>query len=261
MEDAFLELYQQFKLLQVVCIQQTKLLQRLLSKDPPTTEKPISKPIQCTDAGDPTCSESPFFRLTGMGTSTKTSKTRCEEVSKPLEKVDNSSHFFSFEFDVQFPPNANSDQYSFLANQLEKELASGISKSDVSLEKFENNSKFEFLFLNNDTPTIPKHDFLPANTDYSLSNIYEELYFLQPFENSAKNSLEPQIKNSSDIRGPAQSSWSPGCLSDECQLFLHEDNNSDVALSSQICEFCQAVFPAGAATKSEYLQHITGHIE
>ncbi|XP_073469802.1 TRAF family member-associated NF-kappa-B activator-like isoform X1 [Aquarana catesbeiana] len=271
MERAFFELYQQFKVLQAVCSRQAELLQRLLSKDAHTAEKPMSKPIQCSDAADPICSKSPFLRQTGMeALSIETAKTITEELYQPLESEDKST--FSFDCDVQFP--TNKDQYPFLASQGDKSgLATYMSNIDVSLDETEINGNFA-LFIKTYAPTFPKVpgageksipamseiNFLPMDSNPIL-NIDEEMCFLQSKELSKGVILEPQINNFSEIKGPAQSSWHPDCLSEECHLNHHDDNISDVGLSSQICEFCQAVFPAGAATEVEYLQHITGHVE
>ncbi|KAJ8358541.1 hypothetical protein SKAU_G00150660 [Synaphobranchus kaupii] len=35
---------------------------------------------------------------------------------------------------------------------------------------------------------------------------------------------------------------------------------SEVALHSQVCEFCQAVFPGNTTTRGEFLRHLTAHI-
>ncbi|KAM4046378.1 uncharacterized protein ACNLHF_009980 [Anomaloglossus baeobatrachus] len=155
MEDAFLELYQEFKNLQIICLKQAELLQKLLSKKGHTNEIPVSKPIQCTDTGSDARSESPFFRL-------EVKEDQCAEASK-------------------------------------------------------NNA---------DSVLVP---------------------------------LDP--KDPSSLPLALDSSWSPGRLSEDCPFAQRVDVNSDVGLSSQICEFCHAVFPAGAATEGEFLGHLAGHME
>ncbi|XP_068121225.1 TRAF family member-associated NF-kappa-B activator-like [Hyperolius riggenbachi] len=274
MEDAFLALYKEFKELQALCSRQAELLQKLLSKQSNTAEMPISKPIQCTDPGDPTSSESPFFRLIGPNSpSAETAKISTEGQCQHLDTEEKPS--FSFDSDVRFPPSK--EQLTFLTSQDDnEELATGMSNTEISLNETELNGNFA-LFIKKYTPRFPRAcdvedkmipmlpdiDILTMDPDhaFSLSNIYEELHFLQSKDLSEGDFIEPKKNNSNDVRGPTKSSWSPSCLSGECHRDHNEDTFSDDGLSSQICEFCQAVFPAGAATKGEYLQHLTGHVE
>ncbi|KAM8977825.1 TRAF family member-associated NF-kappa-B activator-like [Pelodytes ibericus] len=272
MEDAFLLLYQEFQVLQSVCRKQAELLQKLLSKKGASTEIPVTKPIQCSDLGDHACSESPSFRLLRKeNTDADSSNPVMEELptSKPLKPKEDSSVLL--DFDVRFPPGR--EQYSYLSSENEKvELAVGTSNAN-STNDFE-------LFIKNYTPQFSNMTgsgdkgicetskaelefLLPVNTDpnFSLSHSYENLCYLQSTDISLGECLAPEIRNPIGIRGPTQSSWSPGCLSEEYQHGCHVDINSDVGLSSQICDFCQAIFPAGAATKGEYLRHLTGHVE
>lgn len=273
MEDAFLELHQEFKKLQVICSKQAELLQKLLSKKGHTSDMPVSKPIQCTDTGDDACSESPFFRLKGVeDQSVEASKAKADHVSEPLGPKENSS--LLLDLDVRFPPCQ--DQYNFLASEADnKGAAVGLPDADITSVKGgvnANNALFikdyasRFWDMDNVEGKIAPAklylDFLTlVNRDrnFSLSNMYEEdISFLQSNDISLEALLEPH-KNSNGVRGPAQSSWSPGCLSEDCPFGQHV--NSDVRLSSQICEFCHAVFPAGAATEGEFLGHLAGHME
>ncbi|XP_073526172.1 TRAF family member-associated NF-kappa-B activator-like [Phyllobates terribilis] len=272
MEDAFLELYQEFKKLQIICSKQAELLQKLLLTKGETKEMPVSKPIQCTDTGDDACSESPFFRL-------KVKEDQCVEVSKsnangvlvPIDPKERSG--LLLDLDIRFPPCE--DQYNFLASATDKEEATvSIPCPDITLDKKGVNSNYA-LFIQNYTPKFLAMDnvggkiapaklyldFLTRDHNFSLLNMYEEdISFLHSKDTSLEAFLE-QHKNSNGVRGPAQSSWSPGCLSEDCPFGQGVNVNSDVGLSSQICEFCHAVFPAGAATEGEFLGHLTGHME
>ncbi|XP_053560975.1 TRAF family member-associated NF-kappa-B activator [Bombina bombina] len=273
MEEAFILLYQEFQVLQAKCRKQAELLQKLLEQKGISNKLPFSKPIQCTDDGDSSGSESPFFRL-------HEKKEVCAALSNPPEAVLCQSVPLTskdLDFDIKFPPDV--ENYSFLASEAEK-VAWDLSQLDLTLDKKGRNSELE-LFIKHYTPQFPNGissadkraphstikglDFLDpisSNQNLSLSNLYEEdLCYLQSKDISFGDSLEPENKNPLGIRGPAQPSWSPGCLSEECQLGHPMDMNSDVRISSQICDFCQAVFPAGAATKGEYLRHLTGHVE
>ncbi|KAG8585463.1 hypothetical protein GDO81_005037 [Engystomops pustulosus] len=268
MEDAFLDLYKEFKKLQMICSKQGELLHKLLSNKECASEMPVSKPIQCTDKGD-VCSESPFFRLKGKEDQCiETSKTMADNLLVPAEPKENCSRLSDLA--VQFPP------YNIPTTVTDKEEAAvGMSCADIPPAGV--NANFAMLikdysskFLDMDNVEDKKSsdklysDFLtPLNIDGSvrLLNVYEEdISFLQSYDISFEAFLEPQ-KVSNGVRGPAKSSWSPGCLSEDCPFGQRFDVNSDVALTSQICDFCQAVFPAGAATEGEFLGHLAGHIE
>ncbi|KAG9491646.1 hypothetical protein GDO78_000254 [Eleutherodactylus coqui] len=263
MEDAFLELYQEFRKLQIICAKQAKLLQKLLSEKGHTSELPVSKPIQCTDKGDDACAESPFFNL-------KAKEDQCLEISKTkadddlsLEPKEVSS--LLLDLDIRFPPCE--DQYNFLASAAAKEEAAvGMPSADMNSDRRANYTP-TFLDMDNigdkkDPGKLYLDLLTPINRDcnFSFSNMYEDISFLHSRDISLGTLLEPH-KNSNGVRGPAQSSWSPGCLSEDCPFGQRININSDVGLTSQICEFCGAVFPAGAATEGEFLGHLAGHME
>ncbi|XP_069826399.1 TRAF family member-associated NF-kappa-B activator-like [Dendropsophus ebraccatus] len=271
MEDAFLELYQEFKKLQIICSKQAELLQKLLSKKGHTSEMPVSKPIQCTDTGDDAQSESPFFRLkVKEDQCTEASKTNSDDVPVPSEPKENSS--LLLDLDVRFPPCE--DQYNFLGSMADKEEADdGMSCAGITQDTKGGSSNYALciknypkcLDMDNDAEKISPAklglDFMTnGDHNFSLFNMYEDISFLQSKDISLEALLEPH-KNSNGVRGPAKSSWSPGCLSEDHPYGHCVDVNSDVRLSSQICEFCHAVFPAGAATEGEFLGHLTGHME
>lgn len=217
MESAFLELYQQFKMLQAVCSRQAQLLQRLLSKDVNIAEMPMSKPIQCTDAGDPISSQSPLNGQKEMEAhSVDTTTSMTEDLYQPLIIKDKST--FSFDCDIRLP--LNKDNYNFQASQGDKsELGKLVLPTDVSLDETEINGNFA-LFIktyeptlanapnvgNKTIPAMSDMDFLAIGPDPTLnfSNIDEELCFLHSKDMSGVAVLEPQINNFSVVRGPAQ---------------------------------------------------------
>ncbi|CAH2224579.1 Hypothetical predicted protein [Pelobates cultripes] len=278
MEDAFISLYQEFQVLQSVCKKQAELIEKLLSKKGIASEMPFSKPVQCSDVGDPACTESPFFRLHGIENPyVESSKPKTDEIPNTSKEPEEHPSVL-LDFDVHFPPNT--EQYSFLASENEQvEFAVGSSKSQHNTDKRSSTTDLE-LFIKNYTPQFQNAngggdklignsvagglDFLippKADQTFNLSNFYEDLCYLQSKDISFGECSGPENKHPIGIRGPAQSSWTPVCLSEECQLGCHLDTSSDIGLSSQICDFCQAIFPAGSATKGEYLRHITGHVE
>ncbi|XP_044144196.1 uncharacterized protein LOC122933321 isoform X2 [Bufo gargarizans] len=216
MENAFLELYEEVRKLQIICSKQADLLQELLSKKDHVTEMPVSKPIQCTDTGDDVCSESPFFRLKGKEDQcVEAIKTQADDVPVPLETEENPS--LLLDIDVRFPPCE--DQYNFLASVPDKEeTAVGLPCAEFTSDEVNSNYA---LFIKNDTPKFLNMDnngskiapagvyldFLtPVNIEhnFSLSNIYQEdIRFLQSTDISFEALLEPH-KNFNEVKGPAQ---------------------------------------------------------
>ncbi|KAM4699391.1 TRAF family member-associated NF-kappa-B activator-like isoform 1-T2 [Discoglossus pictus] len=259
MEDAFLLLCQEFQILQTICRKQAELIQKLLSKKGIDTEMSFSKPIQCTDVGDPTCSEIPFLSFhEKKEPCTESSNTLTDQLLNPVHNISK-----DLDFDIKFPPGT--EKFSFLANDVAK-VDFDLSRLDLDPNKRGNNKELE-LFIKNYTPKFPNVnsggllDPISADQNLSFSNLYEEdLYYLQSKDISLGDCLPSDTKHPI-VRGPAQSSWTPCCLSEECQLGHQMDMISDTGLSSQICDFCQAVFPAGSATKGEYLRHLTEHVE
>ncbi|KAG8585468.1 hypothetical protein GDO81_005037 [Engystomops pustulosus] len=211
MEDAFLDLYKEFKKLQMICSKQGELLHKLLSNKECASEMPVSKPIQCTDKGD-VCSESPFFRLKGKEDQCiETSKTMADNLLVPAEPKENCSRLSDLA--VQFPP------YNIPTTVTDKEEAAvGMSCADIPPAGV--NANFAMLikdysskFLDMDNVEDKKSsdklysDFLtPLNIDGSvrLLNVYEEdISFLQSYDISFEAFLEPQ-KVSNGVRGPAK---------------------------------------------------------
>ncbi|OCT92908.1 TRAF family member-associated NF-kappa-B activator [Xenopus laevis] len=271
MEDAFLSLYEEVQVLQTICRKQTELLGKLLAVKGISNEKPISKPIQCTDVGDPTCSEYPFIGLQEKQDSVESSNTMENKNTNSQTENIRGKPSVLLDYDVKFPPTT--DNFSFLASEVDRDLDVGHSASD----KNGRNTDLE-SFIKNYTPQFPNIDtsgekrtcdttaggldfLIPVGADLTMSNLYDEEPYLQSKDISLGACLAPKDQHMFGVRGPVQSSWSPSCLSAECQFGCEMDMNSDVGFSSQICEFCQAIFPAGAATKGEFLRHITGHVE
>ncbi|XP_004911963.2 TRAF family member-associated NF-kappa-B activator [Xenopus tropicalis] len=266
MEDAFLALYEEVQVLQTICRKQAELLGKLLAVKGISGEVPISKPIQCTDIGDPMCSEYPFIRF-------QEKQDQCVESSSTMEDMNVTSlpeHIREnpsvlLDYDVKFPPTT--ENFSFLASEGEKPdpgCSNGNNGSNTDLESFIKNytPQFPNIDTSGEERTAGLDFLIPVGADLSMSHLYdEELCYLQSKDISFGMCLAPKDQHLFGVKGPVQSSWSPSCLSGECQLGCEMDMNSDVGLSSQICEFCQAIFPAGAATRGEYLRHITGHVE
>ncbi|XP_018102989.1 TRAF family member-associated NF-kappa-B activator-like [Xenopus laevis] len=272
MEDAFLALCEEVRLLQTKCRKQAELLEKLLAVKGISNEMPISKPIQCTDVGNPTCSECPFIRLQEkQDQSVESSDTMEDNNTTSLAEDIRGNPSVLLDFDVKFPPTT--ENFSFLASEVEKhKLDVGHSSGDkdgsnADLESFIKNYTPQFPNINGgkrtcDTTAGGLHCLIPVGADLSMSNLYDEdLCFLQSKDISLGVCLAPKDQYLFGVKGPVQPCWSPSGLSGECQFGCEMDMNSDVGLSSQICEFCQAIFPAGAATKGEYLRHITGHVE
>ncbi|XP_053311783.1 TRAF family member-associated NF-kappa-B activator-like [Spea bombifrons] len=273
MEEAFLSLYQEFQVLQSICTRQAKLLRMLLAKKEIISDVPISKPIQCSDVDESSSKKGAFFNLNAKENEfTEALKSRTNDFPTPklLKPSEDSA---VLEPCVPFP--SIKKNHSLPSSENEKvELAVDFSKLKYGDDKRKSKTDLE-LFIKNYTPqfqnaiatgdesicgpTTIDVDFLfgiKADQNFSLCNSYEDLCYLHSKDISFGECLAPENRSSTAVRGPAQSSWTPGCLSGEYHI-----PNSDVGLSSQICEFCQAIFPAGTATEGDYLRHLMGHVE
>lgn len=61
----------------------------------------------------------------------------------------------------------------------------------------------------------------------------------------------------------APSSLSQASATNMADVFTSQADGilmSDVALQSQICDFCQAVFPGDTSTRGDFLRHLYTHI-
>lgn len=175
---------------------------------------PMSKPIQCSDAGVPISTENLFLREAGMEAfSVETSKSLTEELYQPLETEEKSN--FSLDCDIQLPPNK--DQSQLLANHGDQPgLATYLPNTDISLDEAEINGNFA-LFIERYAPTFSKvtgveDKSIPAISAINilpmhlyptrLSNTDEELCFLQSKDISKATAGKPEINHFFGVKGP-----------------------------------------------------------
>ncbi|XP_067881035.1 TRAF family member-associated NF-kappa-B activator [Heterodontus francisci] len=295
MEEAFGLLYQEFRRLQTVCVRQAELIKELTEKREIAADMPFTVPIQCTDAGKPDQSEGPFLR------SQQKKDLQVAAYNLPADSqgvmVDR-NHGKELEYcsklDIKFPPT--NDYYNFLISEPEKlpclntvDLPELPTPADESVQGSASNlyddyrSTYNFNVDRNalEKPTVNIPDpFLGEGVVLSGSDYpFQEKEYSDTF-NDSEDVLVPRSLDSAvvyhstdcasvipelfippEIRGPQQSSWSPHYLPEDCRAEHETTLNSESSLNSQVCEFCQAVFPAGAATRGDYLVHLTGHIE
>ncbi|XP_030051321.1 TRAF family member-associated NF-kappa-B activator [Microcaecilia unicolor] len=274
MEEAISQLAQELRKLQALCSRQAVLLQMLTMRKEPSTEMPISLPIQCTDAGGSEQSKNAFLSPQGKKTLTgelpvSTTPTLAGNQKQVTEILPT--------FDVKFPPIT--ENYSFLNSEEEKtELAMvGLYGLDCAMQK--NRPKLDHdLFFgkfvmpsstgaagDGESPgTCKMRDWLFLNLAdgkslINLSDLYEDLPGLQLETTATHNCMPTEGKSPVSVRGPTKITW---CVAEDCPPLDHGGRlNSDLSLSSQTCDFCQAIFPAGAATRGDYLRHLTDHVE
>nr|XP_033794597.1 uncharacterized protein LOC117357723 [Geotrypetes seraphini] len=275
MEEAILQLSQELRKLQALCTRQAILLQRLTMRIEPSTEMPISLPIQCTDAGSSEQSENAFLRPQGKKAlngelPVSTVPTLPDSMFARNQKQATET---LPSFDIKFPPNT--ENYSFLNSEEKAELAMmSLYGLDYAMQKNRPNLDHDLFFGKSVMPpsngdgespgTCKMRDWLFLNLadGKSLINLYD-LYEDPPglpLETAVTHNCMPAERNSPvTVRGPTKIAW---CVAEDCPPLDHGGRlSSDLSLSSQTCDFCQAIFPGGAATQGDYLRHLTDHVE
>ncbi|XP_038642293.1 TRAF family member-associated NF-kappa-B activator-like isoform X2 [Scyliorhinus canicula] len=295
MEEAFGLLYQEFRRLKTVCVRQAELIKELTVRREITIDMPFSVPIQCTDTGKPDQSEGPFLRAQ------KKNGLEVADCNVPVDPPDvmvDRNHDQVLEccskLDIKFPPT--SVDYNFLISEPENlphvntvHLPEPPTPTDEIVQGSASNlyddyrSTYSFNIdrsaLEQSTVNIPG-SFLgergiplgPAypfweKEDLGTFNASENVQLPRSLDSAVAChsidyvSVTPEPAIPRKISGPQQSSWSPPYLPEDCHAGHETTLNSESSLNSQVCEFCQAIFPAGAATRDDYLVHLTGHIE
>ncbi|KAJ1160091.1 hypothetical protein NDU88_000593 [Pleurodeles waltl] len=225
MEEAFLRLYQEFKQLQAVCARQTELLQKLTTKKSWTAgKKPCKAEASLLIPMDNYC-----FIKHGA------EEGRYQlDASKKIVSTRDGGHG---------------------EHQCGLQERSGIQCPGADSIK-DNSGSVPGVQV------LPYLDLSDQSRFNSFPDFYNLLHYMQSEVDLGHSSLLWEAELPKGVRGPEQSSWNPRRLSEDCSLASDSRLNSDSpGLSSQTCEFCQAVFPAGAATNGEYLRHLTAHME
>uniref|UniRef100_UPI00398E58CA TRAF family member-associated NF-kappa-B activator n=1 Tax=Pristiophorus japonicus TaxID=55135 RepID=UPI00398E58CA len=295
MEEAFGLLYQEFRRLKIVCVRQAELIKELTEKREIAADMPFTVPIQCTDAGKPDQSEGPFLRPQ-QKKDLQIAAYNVPADSQAVMVVRNHDKEleYSSKLDIKFPPS--NDDYNFLISEPEKlphlktvHLPERPTPADESVQGSACNlyddyrSTFSFNVdrnaLERPTVNIPGpflgEGVVLSGSDYPFQEkedsdtFNDSVNVLMPrsldlaiiYHSTDCASVIPELLIPPEIRGPQQSSWSPHYLPEDCCIGHETTLNSESSLNSQVCEFCQAVFPAGAATQDDYLLHLTEHIE
>uniref|UniRef100_A0AAY3ZXD2 Uncharacterized protein n=1 Tax=Denticeps clupeoides TaxID=299321 RepID=A0AAY3ZXD2_9TELE len=133
-----------------------------------------------------------------------------------------------------------------------------------------------------ETLRIQQGDFVTSDL---LTRGMDQIQLNQPISSQAEKSEPPTPLNPADHNGTSTASnileelrvveqqgvahsalrerkpWSSSSFLDsEWMSATGGRFMSSVTLQSQVCEFCQAVFPGHTTTKGEYLHHLTSHI-
>ncbi|XP_043537882.1 TRAF family member-associated NF-kappa-B activator [Chiloscyllium plagiosum] len=293
MEETFELLYQEFRRLKSVCERQAEMIKKLTEKREMATERPFTLPIQCTDAGKPDQSEGPFLRPQKQKV---LQVAACNVPTDSQGIMVDRKHGKELEYcsrlDIRFPPTR--DESSFFISEPEKladlntvhqpEPPTPIDGSvNDSLSNLYDDCRCSYNFnvdrssleqpamdishhILGEGDIILKSNYLFQERQYSgndLENVPEQrnLNSAVIYRSTDCVSVLPELSIPPEIAEPQQSSWSPHCLAEECCTGHEAMLSSESSLNSQVCEFCQAVFPAGAATRADYLVHLTGHIE
>ncbi|XP_029450827.1 uncharacterized protein LOC115087590 [Rhinatrema bivittatum] len=265
MEEAILQLSQELRQLQVLCTRQAVLLQKLTARKEPSTEMPVSMPVQCTDAGGPELSENPFFRPQDQkvqnGGLPTVAASELQDPMFPSNQRQDAEILPSF--DIKFPPTM--ENYSFLNSEAEKEEFATVGYYGLNCAGQKNGPKLDRdLSFGNFVKPLPSagasdgeslglckaRDWLFLNLAdgkslTNLSDLYEVPSCLKLGTASVHDHLPAEGKSPVTVRGPTKTWW---CVAEDYPL-------------DRACDFCQAIFPEEAATQGDYLKHLTDHIE
>ncbi|XP_041097597.1 uncharacterized protein zgc:113184 [Polyodon spathula] len=253
MEQAFMQLQEQCFILRALCVRQAEMLDRLTARQsfPNDSGMPVSMPVQCTE-GDRNRSEVPFRNRELPG-----------QVEKPLNHTGDHRRGNST---VKYP--AGTDDYDFLASGLEGMQIHCLARKTGNKKDFQAPPPPHRLLGGADSdlktpPPAGASGVLQAGRQAGVNHVLAPGGLYRPEKAACgsetvckKDWMEPEV----EPRGHFKMPWTPGCQLDSEVLQLGGILLSDVTLNSQVCEFCQAVFPSETTTRGEYLRHITAHI-
>ncbi|KAK6466864.1 TRAF family member-associated NF-kappa-B activator-like [Huso huso] len=266
MEQAFVQLQEQFFRLRALCIRQAEMLDRLTARQgfPNDAGMPVSMPIQCTE-GDRNRSEGPFRNREPLPT-----PGQAEKPPNPAGDHRRGN------YNVKYPPGT--DDYDVLANGLEGMQIHCLARKTGNKKDFpapplhhhHHHHRHHHLLGGADSdrktaspPPAGANGVLQAGRQTGVNHVAGPGGLYRPEEAACcsetvckKDWLEPELEQ----RGHFEMPWMPGCQLDSEVLQLGGILLSNVTLNSQVCEFCQAVFPSETTTRGEYLRHITAHI-
>uniref|UniRef100_UPI00398F42E4 TRAF family member-associated NF-kappa-B activator n=1 Tax=Pristiophorus japonicus TaxID=55135 RepID=UPI00398F42E4 len=278
LDFAFQQVCQEFKQLSALTKKQTELLNNY-NYNKEVLNMPFSMPIQCTDEGEHEHVEESFA---GKDKSISKSPIRSHGHRMHQEPVVESL----FDLDVKFPPSDN--DYDFLNSAPEKlrpeppfedptHKVEGVLLRD-DIQDFEHNKEectlFE-TFTEGSTIEASQNPFCDkqercTNINISIGTIVDKNPFRSPSNPSILKPSNPflNLEEShqmvpsapTEIRGPQQHVWNP-YHNKEGELLHQASKDSDLDLDSKICEFCQAVFPAGTTSREDFLRHLNSHFE
>nr|XP_032642717.1 uncharacterized protein LOC116828522 isoform X1 [Chelonoidis abingdonii] len=233
MEEAFFQLYQEFTQLQDLCAKQAELLQKLIVKKEPMTDMPISMPIQCTDDGGLAQSERLIFKqqLPQVPSSILSNPTvPTWPNSAVLRDQPRDAHMVS-SFDIKYPPNAaNASLLSSAKGKADFAIALSsqnhhkphMGKKAACDTLLKNYTTFPALKADKEKSTAPP--ILPELATLNPEDVGSFPSFLDLYEapqdlQTESTSLQAaEINVPIEIRGPTQTSWTPGWVVEDSPL-------------------------------------------
>ncbi|CAM5169117.1 unnamed protein product [Eretmochelys imbricata] len=233
MEEAFFQLYQEFTHLQDLCAKQAELLQKLTVKKEPMTDMPISMPIQCTDDGGLAQSERLFFKqqLPKVPSSMLSNPTvptwpNAAVLRDQPQDADTVSHFA-----IKYPLSAANNGLSSgtkgkadfaIALSSQNHHKPHVGKKAACDTLLKNYTTFPALKADKEKSTAPPipPELATLNPEDvgsfpSFLDLYEAPQDLQ-MESTSLPAAE--IKVPIEIRGPTQTSWTPGWAVEDSPL-------------------------------------------
>ncbi|XP_051884063.1 TRAF family member-associated NF-kappa-B activator [Pristis pectinata] len=225
---------------------------------------PFSMPIQCTDEGEQEHITKATVKEGSLSKDFVASQGHRVQ-QEQLRVVESLS-----DLDIKFPPSDN--DYDFLNSAPEKprlKLPIGVPTCKVEevllndniqdLNEKCNKQEWTSFEICNVGPTNEASANLFCGEQGKCANINISTVDRTPFRSPSSPSVHKPSKSfPKQIRGPQQPVWSP-YHNKEGELLHQASNDSDLDLNSKICEFCQAVFPAGTTSREDFLRHLNSH--
>ncbi|CAH2305605.1 Hypothetical predicted protein [Pelobates cultripes] len=230
----------------------------------------FSMPVQCTDEPN----EEGTVMLKPKGPEDKLSFAPImprglgpdDEVSVSVESLSNLS--------VKFPPS--SDESEFLQSTPENEpVRKPIGNVNARVDNFHKEALFfpkQFTGahcvssgtepLQGAASNQENYKYLHLGNDYEGSSEEDNSLCLpgisptRKYNQDAGSGAEPLDANERIVRGPQQDIWMPFPRGEN---ILSTDSEKEDRNSSEICEFCQAVFPPSSRSERDFLRHLNSH--
>lgn len=253
MGEVFLQLCQEVARLRELCSRQSELLQKLSARKGPIVDIPTSLPIQCTEGAWTEGGEQPAAT---PQVHPKAPHGSAHPLAPPnaAHALPGASGWYPACSDLgagraTLPGAFGSSQ----AGRKEKMLVD-IWLEDCRMDPTTNSPEEEVRACRSPQEFVApsseaEHSFL------TILDLYEAPEALEGEDAPSDSALPAAEKVPVEIRGPLKTSWTPGWMLEDAAL------GPGAAAAAQMCDICQATFPADTTAQADYLKHVLTHMK